>query len=345
VNSFSGKLIEWHRKAGRHDLPWQREPTPYRVWISEIMLQQTQVGTVIPYFERFMGRFPDIMSLADTGQDEVLHLWSGLGYYARARNLHKAAKIILRDFDGILPLSVDELVRLPGIGQSTAAAILSLSANQRHAILDGNVKRVLTRYRGITGWPGEKKIEQQLWSLAKELTPADNVASYTQAIMDLGAILCTRSRPRCEDCPVMVDCYASRHAQQSVLPTRRKKNSLPTRETVFAIIENHKGEILLEKRPPVGIWGGLWSFPECPVGENITRWINKQYGSTVSSLTEESTLRHTFSHFHLDIHPVRAKLKNSSFSVKDQEGVFWYKPDSDSRLGMAAPVTRILRTI
>lgn len=309
------------------------------------MLQQTQVKTVIPYFERFMGRFPDIKALSNADEDEVLHHWSGLGYYARSRNLHKAAKIIVEKYNGIFPEEIETLIALPGIGRSTAGAILSLSLNQRQPILDGNVKRVLTRYQGITGWPGERKIENRLWLIADELTPTKDVAAYNQAIMDLGASLCSRSRPDCVQCPLMSGCFAYRNGQQSALPARKKKKTLPIRQTIFTIIENGKGEILLEKRPPVGIWGGLWSFPECPVDENISRWIKKQFGSSVSSLKEQSTLRHTFSHFHLDILPVRAKLKNGSIAVRDNGNIFWYKPESDPRLGMAAPVARILQAI
>jgi A/G-specific adenine glycosylase len=309
--------------------------------VSEIMLQQTQVKTVIPYFQRFTASFPDIITLANAHEDEVLHHWSGLGYYARARNLHKTSKIISTDYKGVFPEQIEVLISLPGIGRSTAGAILSLSMNQRHPILDGNVKRVFTRYNGIIGWPGERKIEDKLWLLAEQFTPVKEVATYTQAIMDLGATLCTRSKPLCTACPVMKGCFAYENNQQLILPSRRKKKTLPIKQAIFTIIENKHGEVLLEKRPPAGIWGGLWSFPECPVDEDLSKWIKKHYGSTVSGLKEQKTLRHTFSHFHLDIRPVRARLNKGSIMVKDQGDIIWYNPEGKSKLGMAAPVTRI----
>jgi len=345
MSDFARKLLAWHDKGGRHDLPWQHERTPYRVWVSEVMLQQTQVSTVIPYFVQFMDSFPDIKALAEADIDDVLHHWTGLGYYARCRNLHKAAKIVTDVYEGLLPDNIYTLMKLPGIGRSTAGAILSLSLNQRQPILDGNVKRVLTRYKGISGWPGERKTEDKLWLIADKLTPSKNVSAYNQAIMDLGATICKRSVPVCLDCPVMSGCFACHNSQQLTLPNKKKKKKLPTRLTIFTIIENDKGEILLEKRPPKGVWGGLWSFPECPINENIVLWIKKQYGRTVSNLTELNTLRHTLSHLHLDIHPVKAQLKTDSVSFKGQREIFWYKPKSKSRFGMAAPVVRILQTI
>ena len=345
MNKFSNNLFRWHKKFGRHDLPWQSEPTSYRVWVSEIMLQQTQVKTVIPYFERFMQSFPDVTALANAHEDKVLHHWSGLGYYARARNLHKSAKIIVDIYKGIFPDQIETVIKLPGIGRSTAGAILSLSQNQRHPILDGNVKRVLARYYGISGWTGERKTEEQLWKMAEQLTPIKNVSTYTQAIMDLGAMVCSRTQPDCNNCPVMQGCFAYENNQQSLLPTRRKKKPLPIKQTIFTIIENKDGEVLLEKRPSVGIWGGLWSFPECPVNENLSTWIKKKYGSFVSDQTEHKTLRHTFSHFHLDIRPIRVKLIKDSVSVKDQGDIIWYKLNGSSQLGMAAPVTKITRQL
>lgn len=309
------------------------------------MLQQTQVKTVIPYFERFMQSFPDVKALANAHEDKVLHHWSGLGYYARARNLHKTAKIITDMYKGVFPDQIDAVIKLPGIGRSTAGAILSLSLKQRHPILDGNVKRVLTRYQGISGWPGERITEEKLWSIAEKLTPLKNVSTYTQAIMDLGATVCTRTQPACNDCPVMPGCFTYENNQQSILPTRRKKKPLPIKQTIFTIIENKNGEVLLEKRPSVGIWGGLWSFPECPVNENLPKWIKKKYGSIVSNQSEHPTLRHTFSHFHLDIRPIRVKLRKDFDSVKDQGDIIWYKLNGSSQLGMAAPVTRITRQL
>ncbi len=342
VNSLARKLLKWFRHSGRHDLPWQQRADPYRVWVSEIMLQQTQVKTVIPYYERFMLRFPDLLTLAAAPIDEVLHLWSGLGYYARGRNLHKAARIIETDHAGKFPADIKTLITLPGIGRSTAGAILALSQGQNHPILDGNVKRVLTRYHGITGWPGDKAVEDKLWRIAKAETPKQNVADYTQAIMDLGATVCTPSRPACQGCPLAGECHAFIHGLQTELPTRKKKKLLPVRQTIFAIIENSQGEVLLQRRPPAGIWGGLWSLPECPIDEDIPAWLKRHFGSKVDGLTELQPLRHTFSHFHLDIHPYRAKLRAQDLAIRDEEAVRWYRPDSQTRLGMAAPVKKIL---
>lgn len=345
MSEFSSRILKWFDTAGRHELPWQIDPSPYRVWVSEIMLQQTQVKTVIPYYLRFLERFPDINHLADAELDEVLHLWSGLGYYARARNLHKSAITIIKEHKGKFPCDIESVIQLPGIGKSTAGAILSLSMKQRHPILDGNVKRVLTRHRGIEGWPGEKKIEDKLWRLAEELTPARQVAAYTQAVMDLGATVCTRSRPTCSECPVMQDCFAYQHNQQSVLPSKRIKKSLPVKKAIFTIIKNKKGEVLLEKRPPVGIWGGLWSLPECPIDENVTSWIENQFGVRVSEFEEKNNLRHTFSHFHLDILPVQVTLKSISSVIKDNGEIYWYKPENKLSKGIATPVAKLLKDL
>ena len=342
MNKLARKLLKWHKNFGRHDLPWQKMVNPYRVWVSEIMLQQTQVKTVIPYYQRFMQHFPDLQSLSAAPIDDVLHLWSGLGYYARGRNLHKAARIIFAEHAGKFPVDIDTLITLPGIGRSTAGAILALSHEQRHPILDGNVKRVLTRYHGIIGWPGDKAIEDKLWLIAETETPKTNIADYTQAIMDLGATVCDRNRPACQSCPLAVDCYANTHNLHSELPGRKKKKALPIKQTIFAIIENKQGEVLLQKRPPTGIWGGLWSLPECPIDADIPAWLNNLFGSKVSGLTALPSLRHTFSHFHLDIHPYRARLRTNDFGIRDDDTICWYKPDKNNRLGMAAPVKKLL---
>lgn len=306
------------------------------------MLQQTQVKTVLPYYERFMLSLPNLQALALAPMDEVLHLWSGLGYYARGRNLHKAAQIINTDHAGKFPTDIDTLITLPGIGRSTAGAILALSLGQIHPILDGNVKRVLTRYHGISGWPGDKSVEDKLWRIAATETPKQNVADYTQAIMDLGATVCTRSRPACHSCPLAEECHAFTYGLQTELPTRKKKKLLPVKQTIFAIIENNRGEVLLQRRPPAGIWGGLWSLPECPLDEDIPAWLKKHFGSKVGGLTALQPLRHTFSHFHLDIRPYRAKLQAYDFAVRDEDAACWYRLDSQTRLGMAAPVKKIL---
>jgi len=342
LKSLAPKLLQWFRHSGRHDLPWQLHPEPYRVWVSEIMLQQTQVKTVIPYYERFTQHFPHLAALADAPLDEVLHLWSGLGYYARARNLHKTARIIHHDYGGVFPADINTLITLPGIGRSTAGAILALSQGQRHPILDGNVKRVLARYHGIVGWPGDKTVEDRLWQIADKETPQKNVDDYTQAIMDLGATVCTRNRPACPLCPLAQDCHAQIHGLQAVLPERKRKKTLPVKQTIFVIIENKRGEILLQRRPPAGIWGGLWGLPECAVDEDLAAWLKRQFGSRVDRLTELQPLRHTFSHFHLDIRPYRAKLRVNDVAIRDDATDCWYRPGSQTRIGMATPIRKIL---
>lgn len=291
--SLAQCLLAWHDEHGRHDLPWQRDPTPYRVWISEIMLQQTRVNTVVRYFERFITRFPEISDLAAAPLDDVLALWSGLGYYARARNLHRAAKKVMGCHGGKLPEDLDALRTLPGVGRSTAAAVLTLAMNGRYPILDGNVKRVLTRYHAIPGWPGLPKIERQLWELADVHTPHYHAASYTQAIMDLGATLCTRASPACSRCPIVDGCQAHDLGRVDEFPESRPKRVSPVRKIVFILVLNSTGAVLLERRPLTGIWGGLWTFPECPIDENPVLWLEHSYGIVAELLTIWEPLRHT----------------------------------------------------
>lgn len=339
---FIRQLLVWFERHGRHDLPWQQDVTPYRVWVSEIMLQQTRVNTVIPYFYRFTERFPELDVLAAADLDDVLHLWTGLGYYARGRNLHRAAQLICRESNGLLPVEIEGLMALPGIGRSTAGAILSISHNLPHAILDGNVKRVLTRYHAIYGWPGLRNIEKQLWQLAERYTSADRAADYSQAIMDLGATVCLRNRPICDACPLLSGCQAHKHNLQTILPEKKPQKSLPVRQAIFAMIENAEGKVLLEKRPPSGIWGGLWSFPECAVDTDVTVWIKNRFGYQIEDVQNASGLRHTFSHFHLDIMPVRAILAKATDAVQEATDCYWYTPGGDERsLGMAAPVKKL----
>ena len=277
---LAAALLPWFTRHGRHDLPWQQDADPYRVWVSEIMLQQTRVQTVIPYFTRFVERFPDVNALAAAPLDTVLHLWTGLGYYARARNMHRAAGIIARDFGGSLPADPDALTALPGIGRSTAGAILSLGHGRRAPILDGNVKRVLTRFYGIYGWPGRREVEKRLWELAERETPQQETAAYTQAVMDLGATVCTRSQPRCADCPLASGLpRAAATANNDNYPPGNPGIPCRRAKVVFALLENEQGEILLEKRPPVGIWGGLWSLPEYRSAR-----LNWRTGSTPAAL-------------------------------------------------------------
>jgi A/G-specific adenine glycosylase len=342
--SFSDAVLRWFKKHGRHDLPWQLDQTPYRVWVSEIMLQQTQVVTVIPYYERFMNSFPDVQALADAEQDKVLHHWTGLGYYARARNLHKAAKIIVDNYQGNFPLDIDELISLPGIGRSTAGAILSLANETRHPILDGNVKRVLSRYHGVEGWPGKKEVEQKLWSYAEEYTPAKSVRDYTQAIMDLGATVCLRRNPTCELCPLDKHCFARKNGRQHDFPGSKPKKTIPSKETVFAIIENANGEVLLTQRPPSGIWGGLWCFPEFDTEESVVNKIKKKYGQKIKQQVEYRHFKHTFSHFHLMIKPVHIKLTDQVSMINEDE-ICWIKPDKEVDLGLPAPIVTILKEL
>ena len=342
---LAAALLPWFKRHGRHDLPWQQDASPYRVWVSEIMLQQTQVKTVIPYFIRFVERFPDASTLAAAPLDRVLHLWTGLGYYARARNMHRAAQIIVRDFASNLPADLDTLMALPGIGRSTAGAILALGHGLRAPILDGNVKRVLTRFYGIAGWPGNKQVEKRLWELAERETPHQDTAAYTQAIMDLGAEVCTRSRPRCADCPLVSDCHAYRHDEQQLLPTGKIKNSLPVRRVIFALLENERGEILLEKRPPAGVWGGLWSFPEYRSSEELSNWIKARASLVSDGMTTLPQVRHSFSHYHLDIIPVRGRIQDMADTIGDNETYLWYTPEHGPEIGMAAPVKTLMEKI
>jgi len=344
-DQFSDRLLAWFSQHGRHDLPWQLERTPYRVWVSEIMLQQTQVVTVIPYFNRFIESFPDVAVLANAKLDDVLHHWTGLGYYARARNLHKASRIIVEQYEGYLPASLDDLINLPGIGRSTAGAILSLASEQRQPILDGNVKRVLSRYHGVEGWPGKKEVEAALWTYAEQHTPNEQISSYTQAIMDLGATLCTRRKPDCLHCPLSDGCFALNSARQHEFPGSKPKSTLPKRKTIFAIIENNSGEILLEQRPPSGIWGGLWCFPEFSIDKPIERSLLEKYGYKIKDKIEFKSFKHTFSHFHLSIKPIHIKLKGQTNRINDAKLSTWLNLDAEQQLGFPAPVVSILKDI
>jgi A/G-specific adenine glycosylase len=342
---FSTRVLEWFSRHGRTDLPWQINPTPYRVWVSEIMLQQTQVATVIPYYERFMARFPDVQALAGAAQDQVLHHWSGLGYYARARNLHAAAQVIRDRHEGRFPEELEALLTLPGIGRSTAGAILALVAGQRHPILDGNVKRVLARYHALEGWPGQAAVQRTLWRLAEQYTPDSRIAAYTQAMMDLGATVCTRANPSCGLCPLQSDCRARASGRQGDYPTSRPRKQLPLRKTRMLLLRNMAGEVLLERRPPAGIWGGLWSFPEMAPDEVQESGCLERLGCRVRLVDEWGVISHTFSHFRLQITPVLAITDEHTDAVMEGGDRLWYKPDSRDELGFAAPVERLLQRI
>lgn len=344
--SFSSRVLRWFDRHGRKDLPWQQNPTPYRVWVSEIMLQQTQVATVIPYFERFMARFPGLEDLARARLDTVLSLWSGLGYYARARNLHRAAQQVLAQYQGEFPTRFDEVIALPGIGRSTAGAILSLSLGQRHAILDGNVKRVLARYFAVEGWPGETAVAKRLWDYSEQVTPHDRVRDFNQAMMDLGSEVCGRSRPACERCPLQADCEAYNSAQVLAYPAKKSKKPTPVREVQMALVQNARGETLLLRRPPAGIWGGLLSLPEIPINADAGDWCRENLGLEVRQQGHWPQLQHKFSHFQLNITPVSLQLKSLTPGVMDESGWVWYNSasfEAQSLGGLPAPVGRLLQ--
>jgi A/G-specific adenine glycosylase len=339
---FSNNILAWYEQHGRKDLPWQQSISAYRVWVSEIMLQQTQVTTVIPYYDRFMGRFPDIAALAQADQDQVLHYWSGLGYYARARHLHAAAETVVEDHGGQFPESFEAVLALPGIGRSTAGAILSLAFGQRHPILDGNVKRVLARCYSVEGWPGQSRVQKELWQLAELYTPDKHVAAYTQAIMDLGATVCTRTNPACIDCPLSNGCMARINGRQADFPSPRPRKHKPVRETTMLLLTNDRNEVVIEKRPAVGIWGGLWSFPEISPGDAVDVWCRDAAGFSVNRTEQWPVVRHTFSHFHLDITPVIAIAGIPLSRVMDGGDRLWYNINSQDELGFAAPVGKLL---
>ena len=341
-HAMAPPLLAWFDRAGRKDLPWQRARTPYRVWVSEIMLQQTQVAVVIPYFERFMERFPTLGDLAAAPTDAVLALWSGLGYYARARNLQRAAVLIQERHNGVLPTNLDQLQDLPGIGRSTAGAVLSLALGQRHPILDGNVKRVLARRFGVDGWPGRAAVQAELWRLAEHHTPLERVGDYNQALMDLGATLCTRSGPDCARCPLADPCVARSEGRQRELPRGRPARRLPERETLMIIARSRLGEFLLERRPPAGIWGGLWSLPEATPGTDLARWSRERLGLSPRRVEMRPSRRHTFSHFALIIRIAELRIDDPQSGVADAADQLWVSPSALPTLGLPAPVRSIL---
>lgn len=338
---FQQKILSWFDLHGRKNLPWQKNISPYRVWLSEVMLQQTQVTTVIPYFNQFIQQFPDIHKLANAPIDSVLHLWSGLGYYARARNLHKTA-IIISEKGGTFPDDIDSLIQLPGIGRSTAGAISSIAFNKSQPILDGNVRRVLARFYAISGWAGNTKISHELWEISTRYTPESRVADYTQAMMDLGATICVRSKPKCEECPISLTCLARLENKTAELPTPKPKKTLPIKQIVFLVLQNNQGHTLLEQRPEVGIWGELWSFPEYNSLEDIQAWSLENQLS-IQSIDPLNEQRHTFSHYHLDYTPVIVKLENPINIVMEANQAVWYKSDQVNALGIPSPIKRILQ--
>ena len=342
AEGFVAALLAWFDVHGRRDLPWQREPTPYRVWVSEIMLQQTRVTVVVPYFERFMARFPDLPALARAAPDEVLHLWSGLGYYARARNLHRAAQRVLAEHGGRLPEEIVQLRALPGIGRSSAGAILSLACGQHQPILDGNCKRVLARCFGVPGWPGSAAVAARLWRLAGALTPSERTAAFNQAMMDLGATLCTRSNPACGRCPLAQRCVARVQGRVADHPAPKPRRALPRRGARWLLVADPQGMVLLQRRPASGIWGGLWTPPELGEIERPQDWCRRNLGAGVRRLEMLGPRRHTFTHFQLDIRPIGVWLASAPTRVADGADAAWVDPNGPGRRGLPAPVRRLL---
>jgi A/G-specific adenine glycosylase len=339
--SIADALLSWHARHGRHDLPWQQDRTLYRVWVSEIMLQQTQVATVLPYYARFMARFPTVHALAAARVDEVLHLWAGLGYYARARNLHRAAAQIEAEFGGVFPVRFEQLESLPGIGRSTAGAILALARDERCAILDGNVKRVLARCFGIEGSPAERATLERLWRIAERETPRQHAATYTQAIMDLGATVCTRRQPLCAQCPLAARCVARRTRRQHELPAPRAARARPARHTFMLLAVNADGGVFLSRRPQHGIWGGLWCLPEFATQSDAAAFALAALRATPAPRALAS-IRHTFTHFDLTITPLLAPCAHAG--VMDAEAL-WYNPREPAHVGLPAPVKALLERV
>ncbi|KTD62823.1 A/G-specific adenine glycosylase [Legionella shakespearei] len=344
AEQFSKPLLDWYDKHGRKDLPWQTPRHPYRVWISEIMLQQTQVQTVIPYFNRFMDRFPTVELLAQAEEDEVLSLWSGLGYYSRARNLHQSAKVISDSYQGNFPEDLDELVQLPGIGPSTAAAILSQAFNKPTAIMDGNVKRVLARFFMIKGWPEQAQVKKIMWERANECMPSYRCADYTQAIMDMGATCCTSKKPDCSNCPLQAHCLAFRHGEQDNYPTKKIKKPVPVQYQQFLVLQNDEEQIYLEKRPPAGLWGGLWCLPSLENDASPLDFIHYHYALHGENPKPLIAFKHRFSHFHLEINALAIKTKPVGNKISEMNGK-WFTREQLSSLGLAKPTSLIMSRV
>jgi A/G-specific adenine glycosylase len=343
---FAARLIDWQRIHGRRGLPWQADRDPYRIWVAEIMLQQTQVATVIPYYRRFLVRFPDVAALAAAAMEEVMASWSGLGYYARARNLHRAARQIMATHGGRFPASAMELASLPGIGRSTAAAIAAFSGGERKAILDGNVRRVLCRVFGIEGFPGERAVEEGLWNLAESLLPAaESMGVYIQAQMDLGAMVCTRRQPACDVCPLVSECVAYREGRIGELPAPRPRKTLPRRYSRVAVVILG-GNVLLERRPPAGIWGGLLALPEIPAlsASGLAVWAETRFGASVADIRALPPLSHGFTHFILDIEPWRIELAEPPHAFSEP-GLDWLALERIESAALPAPVRKILADV
>jgi A/G-specific adenine glycosylase len=334
MTEFAQKLVRWQRRHGRHDLPWLGTRDPYRIWLSEIMLQQTQVAAVIPYYERFLARFPDFDALAAASEEQVLELWSGLGYYARGRNLLRAARQVAHR--GKFPDNMEDIRELPGVGPSTAAAIAAFAFGRRAAILDGNVKRVLARRFGIEG-------ERAQWALAGKLLPLRGIERYTQALMDLGATVCTRAKPACERCPVSDDCVARREGRIAELPAPRKRKPLPLRRITWLVLL-HQGTVLLERRPGSGIWGGLWVFPERSSGKDVRSYCRKSFSVEITKVRKLPLIEHGFTHFRLNIQPIRCDVRKAR-SHAESPGRIWLDLGEARRAAVPAPVKVLLSAL
>jgi A/G-specific adenine glycosylase len=343
VNPFASALLAWFDRHGRHDLPWQHPRDAYRVWLSEIMLQQTQVATVVGYFERFVAALPDLRALAAGSEDEVLALWSGLGYYRRARFLHRTAQLCMERHGGELPRDFGALAALPGIGRSTAGAILAQAHGLPFPILDGNVKRVLTRYHGIHGHPGAGTVEKELWQHAAAHTPGVRVADYTQAIMDLGATVCVRGSPRCEACPLAEGCIARRDGLTGMLPGAKPTKTIPMRETVMLILRDARGRVLLERRGPQGVWSGLWSLPEAT--DSDAAWRHAQQHAHIDDAQALAPFTHVFSHYRLRIEPLLFEGATPTPGIADNSGLRWCDAAELTALGLPAPVRKLLEQL
>jgi A/G-specific adenine glycosylase len=340
---FAARLVTWQHAHGRHGLPWQNTRDPYRIWLSEVMLQQTQVQTVIPFYERFVAEFPDVRALAGAPVERVLEHWSGLGYYRRAHHLHAAAKAVMAQFGGVFPKTAEALATLPGVGRSTAAAIAVFASGARAPILDGNVKRVLARHRGIAGFPGAADVAAKLWDAAEALLPTRDIEAYTQALMDLGATICTRTEPRCVACPVAHDCVAALQGRVTELPSPRPKKTLPRRALRVLLIERG-GEILFERRPPLGIWGGLWSLPELSLDADVREMIRTRFAAEVIVRDALPTIAHAFTHFALTLHPQRVSARRWP-SRAEAPGTIWLTPADAREAALPAPIKKLMRTL
>jgi A/G-specific adenine glycosylase len=343
MRDFAPTIIRWQRSHGRNDLPWQGTRDPYAIWLSEIMLQQTQVATVVPYYQRFRTRFPDVASLAAADEDEVLRLWSGLGYYSRARNLHRAARAVVAQHGGAFPRQLADIEALPGIGRSTAAAIAGFAFGARAAILDGNVKRVLARHFAIEGFPGERAVEQRLWELAELLLPVTDIEPYIQGLMDLGATVCTTRAPQCGRCPLQASCAALAQNRVGELPAPRPRRAVPHRRTAMLVLRRG-GDVLLQKRPAVGVWGGLWCFPEIESEDDPARVAKRLYACEVADVVRLGILRHGFTHFTLDIQPVVARVSRLAPRAA-QPGVLWMPLEEAIGAAVPVPVRKLLRAL